>query len=94
MLDHKAPTCPKCAETGERKQISVGARFINAVMVGRGSFYDEDGKHHSHTGSAGGKQRYSCACGHSWTELFGSKFHTCWCGWGKEKKTTKKSASG
>lgn len=90
--DPDAPKCPKCAETGERKRISIGPRFVNAVVVGRGSFYDEEGTRHSHSGSAGGKQSYSCACGHRWSEQLSKTYHPCWCGW--PKSPSKERATG
>lgn len=81
-----APTCPKCAERGERRQITEGMSTQHAVMVGSAPFYDEGGQRHDHGGSAGGSTSYSCACGHRWSESYGSTTWPCpveGCSYGK-----------
>ena len=71
------PTCEKCAARGERQEISAGGCSQHAVMIGRGTFYDEQGKAHYHSGSPGGSHDWRCACGHSWEESYGSSLSPC-----------------
>lgn len=77
--DPSAPNCA-CCKTN-RKAIRETMRRVNAVQIGQGIFWDDQGRKHQHFGAPGGTADYACECGHSWSGAFPATFYPCWCGW-------------
>lgn len=73
--------CEACKKEGLKSRVYEGAGFTTAMHCP--SFYDEEGKSHTHDSNVT-SWTYSCSNGHRWeTRESGS----CWCGWPKKENT-------
>ncbi len=67
--------CPECVALGQRSTVQDHGGSV--TCMGFSSYYDEDGKRHSHDPNTR-TMGYSCSNGHRWTERSSG---SCWCGW-------------
>lgn len=67
--------CPECIAEGKKSMVYPGISVKSAVYYP--SFYDTDGKMHTHDGNTV-TTNYTCSEGHEWTERTTG---SCWCGW-------------
>jgi len=68
--------CEACKQQGLRSTVTEGGSM--STLMHCPSFYDEDGKLHTHDSNVT-THRFRCSNGHSFsTQSRGS----CWCGWG------------
>lgn len=71
--------CPFCVEEGERSIVNVPGYSTRTLMMGH-SFYDEDGRLHSHDPNVSSAD-YSCSRGHRWIHSSRSSCGVDGCEW-------------
>lgn len=71
--------CAECSKQGKKSKVYEDG-FSTKTLLHCVSFYDEDGKRHSHDGNTV-TTGMTCSNGHKWQRV--SK-GSCWCGWGKQ----------
>jgi len=67
--------CPECVKAGQKSKVYTGYGTTTTMFCP--SFYDEEGKFHSHDTNRR-SMTYACSNGHSWVA---EEANTCQCGW-------------
>lgn len=71
--------CQTCQEAGGTSccRVSRSGSFANMVYAPVRTYYDEEGRYHSHDPEEY-TDSYVCSKGHGWTKTIRK---SCWCGW-------------
>ena len=69
------PKCAECDAKGDRYKVYEDQFMTSTAMAGS-SWWDEDGKHHSHDPNWHSRG-YSCSNGHRWSESWQSECPAC-----------------